>query len=196
MMMRKGLILLMAFMLMACATSENDERHDVKEYQGLTGDITEGFSSIRAAVAESYGKDPRYAELLADQGRKLVVKWDDPLPPVKSLDPAKIYQFDLIVTKGSKIDFTMHEVYRLMDRDKVLADGSRCPRHGCAMHRAEEIWIDGISAGENGDVIRYPHSGNHYPLCGSGIHHVVWVCPLCRQAEQQQIDRLKRKSVR
>jgi hypothetical protein len=187
------IILAVACALIGCASDNFGSRHDVKHYDVLSGDITEGFSRIRATVSESANTLPTYptsAELRTRLGRKLIVTWNKGLPPISSLDPAKIYTLDLIVAKGEKTRFTGASVFRITDGDDIIADQSRCSMHQRAMQREVEDWIDGFTLASKGKVRQYPNSGIFHAVCNSGMHHVVWVCPECREAEQRQIDSL------
>ena len=161
----------------------------MKEYGGLSGDITEGFSTIRASVSESSITDPTSAELRTRHGRNLIVRWNQELPPISSLDSEKIYTFDLIAVKGVKKRFSYASVYRIKDDEDSIVDLSQCARHKTQMHRDVEDWIDGYDFTQ-GRVRPYPNSGIFHAVCGSGIRHVVWVCDTCRLAEQKQIDQL------
>jgi len=181
--------LAVASALIGCASSNFGKRYDVKEYGGLSGDITEGFSTTRAFVSESRITDPTSAELRTREGRKLTVIWKKELPPISSLDPQKIYTFDLIAVKGEKIRFSYASVYRISDDEHIIADLSRCSIHQTAMHREVEDWIDGYDFTQ-GRIRPYPNSGIVHSVCGSGRRHVVWVCHACRDAEQKLIDRL------
>lgn len=185
------LVILLASLigLIGCTSSHFGKRYEVKKYAGLTGDITEEFYSIHASVAAD-PKESSSAQLQTTRGRNISITWNTNLPPLSSLDPAKIYQFDLIVTKGKKPRFTTATLYRIKDADHIIADLSLCPMHQRSMHREEEEWIDGSTLSHKGRVTRYPHSGIFHAVCSSGIHHVIWVCPDCRNAEQKQIDRL------
>jgi hypothetical protein len=185
--------LAVASALIGCASSDFGKRYDVKEYGGLSGDITEGFSTTRASVSESRIKDPTSAELRTREGRKLTVIWKKELPPISSLDPQKIYTFDLIAVKGVKKDFSYASVYRIKDVEDTIADLSQCARHKTQMHREVEDWIDGYDYITQDRVRSYPNSGIFHAVCGSGIRHVVCVCETCRLAEQKQIDRLNAK---
>ncbi|MCU0749642.1 MAG: hypothetical protein MUF13_08870 [Akkermansiaceae bacterium] len=183
------MVLAVSTALIGCASSHFGKRYDVKEYGGLSGDITEGFSTIRASVRESNITDPASAELRTRYGRNLIVRWDQELPPIRSLDPEKVYTFDLIAVKGVKKRFSHASVYRVKDDEDTVADLSKCARHRRQMHREVEDWIDGYDFTQ-GRVRAYPNSGIFHSVCGSGIRHVVWVCETCRLAEQKQIDRL------
>lgn len=175
--------------MIGCATSHLGKRYDVKKYDGLTGDITEGFSTIRASVSASKITDPISADLRTTHGRKLTVIWKKELPPINSLDPEKIYTCDLIAVKGEKNRFSYASVYRITDEQHTIADLSRCLIHKEEMYREEEDWVDGYDFTQ-GRIRPYPNSGIVHTVCGSGIRHVVWVCSACRLAEQKQIGRL------
>jgi len=179
----------LAIALIGCASNHFGKRYDVKEYGGLSGDITEGFSTIRAYVSESGTTGRTSADLRIKYGRKLTVIWNEDLPSISSLDPDKIYTFDLIAVKGEKKRFSYARVYRIKDGQDTIADLSRCSLHKTDMHREAEDWIDGYDFTQ-GRIRAYPNSGIVHSVCGSGIRHVVWVCENCRLAEQKQIDRL------
>ena len=179
----------LAIALIGCASNNFGKRYDVKEYDGLSGDITEGFSTTRAYVSESRTTDPTSADLRTKHGRKLTVIWKEELPPIGSLDPDKIYTFDLIAVKGEKKRFSYASVYRIKDDEDTIADLSRCTLHKTEMHREVEDWIDGYDFTQ-GRIRPYPNSGIVHSVCGFGIRHVVWICETCRLAEQKQIDRL------
>jgi hypothetical protein len=183
------ILLTLAIALIGCASNNFGRRYDVKEYDGLSGDITEGFSTIRAYVIESSTTDPTSADLRTKNGRTVTVIWKQELPPISSLDPEKIYTFDLIAVKGVKKRFSYASVYRIKDEEHAIADLSQCAFHKRQMHRKVEDWVDGYDF-RKGRVKPYPNSGIFHAACGSGIRHIVWVCETCRLAEQKQLDRL------
>jgi len=175
--------------LIGCASSNFGKRSDVRHYGGLSGDITEGFSTTRASVSEPGITDPNSVVLRTRQGRKLAVVWKKELPPISSLDPHKVYTFDVIAVEGEHRRNSYASVFRISDDRHIIADLSRCTIHYIAMDRKVEDWIDGYDFSQ-GRIRPYPNSGIVHSVCGSGRRHVVWVCHLCRDAEQKQIDRI------
>lgn len=175
--------------LIGCASSDFGKRSDVKHYGGLCGDITEGFSTTRASVSESGITDPNSVVLRTKQGRKLAVVWNKELPSISSLDPQKVYTFDVIAVEGQQRRNSYASVFRISDDRHLIADLSRCSIHNIAMDRKVEDWIDGYDFSQ-GRIRPYQNSGIVHSVCGSGRRHVVWVCHLCRDAEQKQIDRI------
>jgi hypothetical protein len=171
----------------ACSCSPFGEVTEKKHYDGLSGDVTEGFASIQASVDP--GQSKGHAILVKQRGRKVDVLWPSQLPAVSKLDATKVYTLDLIVKDWKKAKHKDAQVYRMRDGERVIADLSLCAMHQQPMVREVEDWIDRFDE----DVVkRYPHSGIFHAVCGSGMRHVMWVCPSCQAAERKEILRASR----
>ena len=191
------LFLACATLLVCCAHAPYGKLHNPRDYDSLTGDITEGFVWVEARVSSSHPEKSidsgdLKARLHTKRGRDLDVYWPAELPSITTLDSGKTYSFDLIVTHWKQPKTDAARVYRITDGTTVLADLSRCELHRRPMFREVEEWIDSIVLDSNGQVRHYPHSGIFHAVCGSGMHHVVWVCPSCRDAERREIQRVER----
>lgn len=176
-----------ALLLVSCAPSPYGKLQQVKEYDSLSGDKTEGMSRITAYIAPS-PDDPGSSVIIRPiRGRKSTATWHKDLPKIDQLDLSRPYQLDLLVAKMKQVNLTKAYVYRISDQDRILGDVSRCQLHDAAMHREAEDWIDGC---ELQKARVYPNSGIFLALCGSGMRHVVWVCPQCQKAQREEIKRL------
>jgi len=177
---------LIVLSLMSCHSSPYGELQQIKSYDSLSGDKTEGFSRLTAYIAPSPDHPHTSAVIRPILGRKIIAAWHKELPKIDKLDPAKLYQIDFLVVKMNKAKYYDASIIRISDQDRVLGDVSLCQWHKAAMHREVEDWIDG---GELQKARVYPNSGIFLALCGSGMRHVVWVCPQCQKAQQKEIKR-------
>ena len=178
--------LIIALPFVSCHSSPYGELQQIKSYDSLSGDKTEGFSRLTAYITPSPDHPHTAVEIRPIRGRKFTAAWHEDLPKLDKLDLSKPYQLDFLVVKINKVNVTSASVYRISDQDRDLGDVSRCKMHKAAMHREVEDWIDGC---ELQKARVYPNSGIFLALCGSGMRHVVWVCPQCQKAQQKEIKR-------
>jgi hypothetical protein len=190
----KHLPLLLAFvlLLLSCGNSPYGKLQNARDYSGLCGDITEGLTRVVATVSSS-NSSATEVKLRTLRGRMIDVHWPAEFPAIATLDANKQYSFDLILTHWKKLNLDTASVYRISDEEKVLADLSLCSLHRKPMFREEEDWINAEELIRKDQDRLYPNSGIFHALCGSGMHHVVWVCPTCLDAERQATQRLNRR---
>lgn len=189
------LLLSLAFLMLSCGSSPYGKLQDARDYDGMSGKITEGFSRVQAFVSEDASLrltdyEKPVVQLRTACGRLLRVKWHNGLSAVSDLDPTKLYHVDLIVTHWKEPNTDSATAYRITDGDKILADLSRCSLHRKPMMREVEDWIDRIDEVEKNQDRLYPNSGIFHAVCSSGMRHVTWVCPTCRKNEHKAIQRL------
>jgi hypothetical protein len=184
----KHLCLATIGLLIGCAGAPYGKVRDSQKFDALSGDFTEGFAAVHAAVLpnESQGGNVR---LLTQRKKKIDVSWHDALPAVSKLDATKSYDFDLIVQDWHQGNEKTATVFRIREGERVLADLSQCELHQQPMKREAEDWIDQVDPRK---AKRYPNSGIFHAFCSSGMRHVVWVCPSCQDAERKEVLRAQR----
>ena len=171
--------------LIGCAGAPYGKVKDPKHFDGLTGELTEGFASIQATFLPTESRGGNVC-LLTQNKKKIEATWPGGLPEITTLDATKSYEFDLIIKHWRQPNVKTAEVFRIRDGKQILVDFSQCKLHGRPMIREAEDWIDAVDPRK---AKRYPHSGLVHAVCGSGIRHIIWVCPTCQAAERKEIIR-------
>ena len=100
----------------------------------------------------------------------------------KLIDPTKIYDIELLTRIYTNPSYVFNDILRVSEGGKVLIDSSICHLHHLPMKRMIEDGREAEAYPPYIDQVQrkyFPHDGNVYLGCGSGISHPTWRCTQC-----------------
>jgi hypothetical protein len=101
------------------------------------------------------------------------------------IDPSQQYDIELLTRIYKTPDYVFHDILRVTNDNQLIIDASICHIHKIPMQRQIEY---GKSAEDYPNWFfahqekYFPHDGNEYLLCGSGIRHPTWKCAECSRS--------------
>lgn len=154
-------------------------------YSGVMAEsMSEGSRMVSGRLKIQTTDDSSYitAIITTPAGESIEAEWPKWSRSPKFIDPSKTYDIELLTRIYTGPYYVFNDVVRVSEGGKVLIDSSVCHLHHLPMTRRIE---DGRSAESYPPYIHqvqrkyFPHDGNVYLGCGSGISHPTWRCKEC-----------------
>lgn len=112
-------------------------------------------------------------------------RWPEWAKKSSAIDPSQQYDIEVLTRIYKEPDYVFHDILRVTKDNQRVIDASICNLHKIPMQRQIEY---GRSAEDYPNWFfphqekYFPHDGNAYLCCGSGISHPTWKCAECRRA--------------
>lgn len=172
--------------LASCGTGGMDPprtRQNIRYSGTLADSMTEGRRTLEGRVLIQPPATGGHVEALVvtASGERTAAKWPDRATS-SPVDPSQVYRVELLTRVYRNPDYVFNDVLRISAGDQVLIDASVCDLHQLPMQRRIEDGKSMESYPESFFPLRqktFPHDGNAYLACGSGIRHPTWKCPEC-----------------
>jgi hypothetical protein len=174
-------------LLVSCSTDVSllSTLKDPVAYSGaMAGSLHEGTRTVKGQLKIEPTEFSSYinAIITTPPGETIEASWPQWSKAPKFIDPAKTYDIELLTRIYVDPNYEFNDVLRVSEGGKVLIDSSICHLHHLPMTRRIEDgrsresyppYIDQVHR------IYFPHDGNVYLGCGSGISHPPWRCKKC-----------------
>lgn len=140
--------------------------------------MVSGRLKLREEEASSYIT----AIITTPDGGIIEAKWPEWSRSPEFSDTEKSYDIELLTRIYTNPSYVFNDILRVSEGGKVLIDSSICHLHHLPMKRMIEDGREAEAYPPYIDQVQrkyFPHDGNVYLGCGSGISHPTWRCKEC-----------------